>query len=123
MHSKLYSIPNKEDLINVRNLIKPYIIQTPVLTHPEINRICGADVFFKCENFQSINNKFTINLINQLDLLIKQYDKKPYNRLLSNKIFKNYHLFNALLFEFNNKIYNINKYFLNPPEFNKSQSS
>ena len=75
MHSKLYSIPNKEDLINVRNLIKPYIIQTPVLIHPEINRICGADVFFKCENFQSIG-AFKIRGASAAALLLSEEERK-----------------------------------------------
>ena len=75
MHSKLYSIPNKEDLINVRNLIKPYIIQTQVLTHPEINRICGADVFFKCENFQSIG-AFKIRGASAAALLLSEEERK-----------------------------------------------
>jgi threonine dehydratase len=75
MHSKLYSIPNKEDLINIRNLIKPYIIQTQVLTHPEINRICGADVFFKCENFQSIG-AFKIRGASAAALLLSEEERK-----------------------------------------------
>lgn len=34
--------------------IKPFIHQTPVLTSNTINRLAGAEVFFKCENFQKI---------------------------------------------------------------------
>lgn len=34
--------------------IKPYIHNTPVLTNSSINAICGAQLFFKCENLQKV---------------------------------------------------------------------
>jgi threonine dehydratase len=34
--------------------IKPFIHKTPVLTSQTINKLTGAEVFFKCENFQKI---------------------------------------------------------------------
>lgn len=34
--------------------IKPYVHKTPVLTSQTLNKISGADLFFKCENFQKI---------------------------------------------------------------------
>ena len=34
--------------------IKPFIHKTPVLTSKTLNNICGAELFFKCENFQKI---------------------------------------------------------------------
>jgi threonine dehydratase len=34
--------------------IKPFIHKTPILTSQTINNLSGADVFFKCENFQKI---------------------------------------------------------------------
>jgi threonine dehydratase len=34
--------------------IRPFIHNTPVLTSQTINRLAGAEVFFKCENFQKI---------------------------------------------------------------------
>ncbi len=34
--------------------VKPFIHHTPVLTSSTINRLAGAEVFFKCENFQKI---------------------------------------------------------------------
>lgn len=34
--------------------IRPYIHRTPVLTNHTINNLAGADLFFKCENFQKI---------------------------------------------------------------------
>ena len=32
--------------------IKPYIINTPIKSNKEINDLVGADIYFKCENFQ-----------------------------------------------------------------------
>ncbi len=40
------------DVIKAHNRIKLYINKTPVLTSDAINKICGAEIFFKCENFQ-----------------------------------------------------------------------
>ena len=34
--------------------IRPYIHRTPVLTNQTINALAGAELFFKCENFQKI---------------------------------------------------------------------
>ena len=34
--------------------IAPYIHRTPILTNSTINGIAGADLYFKCENFQKI---------------------------------------------------------------------
>lgn len=45
---------NQIDLSKVHNRIKPYIHRTPVLTSGLVNEICGADLFFKCENFQKM---------------------------------------------------------------------
>lgn len=42
----------KEDLINCYNRILPFIHRTPVLKSRLINEITGAEVYFKCENFQ-----------------------------------------------------------------------
>ena len=45
---------NKETLIEVHNRIKPFIHKTPVLSSSLINAMVGADVVFKCENFQKM---------------------------------------------------------------------
>ena len=37
-----------------RERLKGYAHVTPVMTSQTINRIIGADVYFKCENFQKI---------------------------------------------------------------------
>ena len=44
----------KQDLINSHNRIKPFIHDTPVLTSNYVNEITGAEVYFKCENFQKM---------------------------------------------------------------------
>jgi threonine dehydratase len=40
------------DILKASELIAPYIHHTPVLTSKSINRIIGAEIFFKCENLQ-----------------------------------------------------------------------
>jgi threonine dehydratase len=44
----------KEKIIDVHQVIKPYIHITPVLTSQLIDEIAGAKLFFKCENFQKM---------------------------------------------------------------------
>lgn len=43
-----------KDIIEAHERIKPFIHRTPVLTSKTINKITGAELFFKCENFQKI---------------------------------------------------------------------
>ena len=45
-------IPTFADLLIAQERIKPYIHRTPVLTSSYINDLVGAELFFKCENFQ-----------------------------------------------------------------------
>jgi len=45
---------NREELIKVHESIKPFIHRTPVLTSSLLDEISGANVFFKCENFQKM---------------------------------------------------------------------
>ena len=44
----------KEDIEKAHGKIKPFIHHTPVLTNSSINDMAGAELFFKCENFQKI---------------------------------------------------------------------
>ena len=44
----------KQDILNAHERIKPFIHKTPVLTSRSINKFTGAEVYFKCENFQKI---------------------------------------------------------------------
>lgn len=45
---------SKSDIEQAHERIKPFIHQTPVLTCNTINQLAGAELFFKCENFQKI---------------------------------------------------------------------
>lgn len=46
------TIPTYADVVAAHVRIKPYIHQTPVLTSQFLNELTGAELFFKCENFQ-----------------------------------------------------------------------
>ena len=45
-------IPEFDDVIAAHERIRPYIHRTPVLTSSYLNALTGAELFFKCENFQ-----------------------------------------------------------------------
>ncbi len=42
----------KEELVQCHNRITPYIHRTPILSSSLLNKMVGASLFFKCENFQ-----------------------------------------------------------------------
>ncbi|MBP6687858.1 MAG: pyridoxal-phosphate dependent enzyme [Lacibacter sp.] len=44
----------KEQIEQAHERIKPFIHKTPVLTCKTISELAGAELFFKCENFQKI---------------------------------------------------------------------
>ncbi|RTM09822.1 MAG: pyridoxal-phosphate dependent enzyme [Hyphomicrobiales bacterium] len=46
------SIPSFSDVLAAHERIRPYIHRTPVLTSRVIDELAGAELFFKCENFQ-----------------------------------------------------------------------
>ncbi len=45
-------IPTYEDMLAAHERIKPHINRTPVLQSAYLNELTGAELFFKCENFQ-----------------------------------------------------------------------
>ena len=45
-------IPTFEDVIAAHERIAPHIRRTPVLVSEALNQLTGAELFFKCENFQ-----------------------------------------------------------------------
>lgn len=47
-------IPTTADLSAAAERIGPYIHRTPVLTSAYFDQRCGAELFFKCENFQRV---------------------------------------------------------------------
>jgi threonine dehydratase len=48
------TVPNTEVLRQARARISPELKRTPVLSSRTINRLCGGEVFFKCENMQRV---------------------------------------------------------------------
>lgn len=47
-------IPSYSDITAAHTRIRPFIHRTPVMTSVQINNITGADLRFKCENFQKV---------------------------------------------------------------------
>lgn len=47
-------IPSKEDLEDCHRRIAPYLHRTPVLTSTLLDEMSGAQLYFKCENFQKM---------------------------------------------------------------------
>lgn len=45
-------VPTFDDVVEAHERIRPYIHRTPVLTSSYLNQLTGAELFFKCENFQ-----------------------------------------------------------------------
>lgn len=45
-------VPTYTDVEKASQLVRRFAHRTPVLTSESINRISGADLYFKCENFQ-----------------------------------------------------------------------
>jgi threonine dehydratase len=50
----MQTYPSANDIVQAHQRIHLYIHRTPVLTSQTINQLTGAEVFFKCENFQKI---------------------------------------------------------------------
>ena len=45
-------LPTYDDVLTAHERIRPHIHRTPVLTSEYFDRLTGASLFFKCENFQ-----------------------------------------------------------------------
>lgn len=45
-------IPTFDDVTAAHKRIEPYVHRTPILTSTYFNKLIGAELFFKCENFQ-----------------------------------------------------------------------
>lgn len=46
------TIPTYDDMLAAHERIRPHINRTPVMTSAYLNELTGAQLFFKCENFQ-----------------------------------------------------------------------
>ncbi len=47
-------IPDFQDVLDAAHRIEPYVHRTPVLISRTLNRMTGAELYFKCENFQKV---------------------------------------------------------------------
>ena len=47
-------IPRFADVLAARERIAPHVHRTPVETSSQLNRLSGAELFFKCENLQKV---------------------------------------------------------------------
>ena len=62
-------IPTKKEVEEACERVKPYVHNTPVLKSSYLNELSGAEIFFKCENFQKMGAfkmRGAINAILQL---------------------------------------------------------
>ncbi len=50
----LTTVPTAEDIKTSHQAIQAYIHRTPILQSQSLNEMTGADIYFKCENFQKI---------------------------------------------------------------------
>jgi len=50
----MQSFPSLSDIQQAADRISPHAHKTPVITSQTINNISGAEVYFKCENFQKV---------------------------------------------------------------------
>jgi threonine dehydratase len=48
------NIPSFDDVLQAHQRIAPYVHRTPVLTSSQLNRLTGAELYFKCENLQKV---------------------------------------------------------------------
>jgi threonine dehydratase len=51
---KLKQIPTLDDILETHQAIRPMIHRTPVMSCQNLDRLSGAHLFFKCENFQKV---------------------------------------------------------------------
>jgi threonine dehydratase len=68
-------IPDKNNLIETNRRIRQYIHKTPVLTSKSINELVGAQLYFKCENFQKMGAFKMRGAINSI-LQLSEKEKK-----------------------------------------------
>lgn len=64
-----FIMPTQSDLLNAYKNVAPHVHRTPVLTSTLLNKRAGAQLFFKCENFQrmgAFKMRGAVNAIQQL---------------------------------------------------------
>lgn len=68
-------IPTKKDVETAYHRVRPFVHRTPVLSSTSLNELLGAEIFFKCENFQKMGAfkmRGAVNAIQQLSEEQKQ---------------------------------------------------
>ena len=68
-------IPTQQNILNAYSNVKLYVHRTPVLTSSYLDRLSGASLYFKCENFQKMGAfkmRGAVNAIQQLSEAQKQ---------------------------------------------------
>ncbi|HOV65306.1 MAG TPA: threonine/serine dehydratase, partial [Spirochaetia bacterium] len=50
----MHNAPTFDDILEAAERIRPYAHKTPILTSETLSSMCGAELFFKCENFQKV---------------------------------------------------------------------
>ena len=61
--------PSLKDLFTARRRLQPYLLKTPLLTYPKLNKFVGLEVYVKHENYHptgAFKIRGGINLISQL---------------------------------------------------------
>ena len=60
-----------KDIVAAHDRIAPFIHRTPVLTNKSLNELSGAELYFKCENFQKAGSFKIRGATNTVELLIQ----------------------------------------------------
>ena len=63
-------IPSRKEVQDARERVRSYVHNTPVITSRLIDELSGAEIYFKCENFQKMGAfkmRGAVNAILQLD--------------------------------------------------------
>lgn len=69
-------IPGRETLLEARRRVSAYAHHTPVLRNSGLNEKSGAELFFKCENFQKVGAFKFRGAVNTVFQLPEQYLKR-----------------------------------------------
>ncbi len=60
-----------DDIFRAHQRIEPFIHRTPVMTSDRLNRICGAELHFKCENLQRTGSFKLRGATNAIRMLVE----------------------------------------------------
>ncbi|TVP48300.1 MAG: pyridoxal-phosphate dependent enzyme [Mongoliibacter sp.] len=69
------NFPSQADIKEAHRRIQPFIHNTPILSSEAINKIAGAELFFKCENFQKVGAFKARGAANAVSKLTDEFKK------------------------------------------------